>query len=323
MFITILFKITNEYAYFLLYFIPDLKFARLFSTRNGFGPAPIPPSLNTIDRTNQEMLHYHELHTRLSNMTGAVEAAIRMIAPLISIVSLKHTSLASKGNISCVWQRSKLASILPNLPSLCKYIILHRGTATGLRRRNDNIKSTKCKRYDIQRLLILLKSTCSPWTEIDISYENLNAWPEDGDLADVNDVTTINDTMEVTTESQQSNQEDSFLSVPANLELDADGDDTGPAPLQNDVVPDETYEGVINVGDTMTTGGANAMLTEVEISRVVNALRSGTAGTDINMTANEAGTHVTMQQSHVLPTEGFVNMSNTRFAWSMAFPSVY
>ena len=30
-----------------------------------------------------------------------------------------------------------------------------------------------------------------------------------------------------------------------------------------------------------------------------------------------------MQQSQVLPTEGFISMSNTRFAWSMAFPSVY
>ena len=95
-----------------------------------------------------------------------------------------------------------------------------------------------------------------------------------------------------------------FLSLPANLELDDDGDDTGPAPLQNDVIADETYEGVINVGDTMITGGANAMLAEVEISRVVNDLRSRTAGTDLNLTANEAGTHVTCNNATIT---GFAN----------------
>ena len=106
------------------------------------------------------------------------------------------------------------------------------------------------------------------------------------------------------------------------MELDAEGDDTSPAPLKNDVIPDETYEGVLNVGDTTITVGANVMLAELEITRVVNELRSIT-GNDINMTKHESGTHVTIQQLHVLQTEGFVNMTTTRFAWFMAFPSVY
>ena len=86
-------------------------------------------------------------------MTGVVKTAICMIAPLLSIVSLKHTSLASTGNFSCVWQHSKLVSILPNLLSGYKYIILHRETPSGQGRRNDNIKSTKRKCNDIECLL--------------------------------------------------------------------------------------------------------------------------------------------------------------------------
>ena len=128
--------------------------------------------------------------------------------------------------------------------------------------------------------------------------------------------------IEVATETLGPNDDHSFLSLPDNLELDADGDDTGPAPLQNEVIADETYEGVVNVGNTTITGGANAMLAELKITHVVNELRSST-GNNINMTSNAAGTHVTMQRSHVLQTEGFVNMTTTRFAWSMAFPSVY
>ena len=38
---------------------------------------------------------------------------------------------------------------------------------------------------------------------------------------------------------------------------DFGGGNTGPAPLQNDVIPDETVEGVVNVVDQTETGGGN------------------------------------------------------------------
>jgi hypothetical protein len=38
---------------------------------------------------------------------------------------------------------------------------------------------------------------------------------------------------------------------------DFGGGNTGPAPLQNDVIPDETVEGVVHVVDQTETGGGN------------------------------------------------------------------
>lgn len=54
--------------------------------------------------------------------------------------------------------------------------------------------------------------------------------------------------------------------------MDVDEDVTRQVPLQNNVIPRETYGGVINVGDTTVTGGAHAMLAEVEITHVANVL---------------------------------------------------
>ena len=66
------------------------------------------------------------LFSLLSNLIAAEEAAIRQITPLISIVQLNHGNIGCKGNTSCVWQKSKLNLILPNLPEECKFIIITR-----------------------------------------------------------------------------------------------------------------------------------------------------------------------------------------------------
>ncbi len=78
------------------------------------GPIPIIPQ-----QTNMESDHItkgRELRNLLSNFTAAEEAAIRQIAPTLSIVRLSQGSLASKGDTSCVWHKSRLTVILPNLP---------------------------------------------------------------------------------------------------------------------------------------------------------------------------------------------------------------
>ena len=53
-------------------------------------------------------------------MTCIEEAAIRQITPLISIVKLAYGNIGSKGNTTCMWNESKLSTILPNLPSKCQ-----------------------------------------------------------------------------------------------------------------------------------------------------------------------------------------------------------
>ena len=106
----------------LLNFYTDLQYSRTFATRNGFGPVPNPPVFNK--NQNKNVTIYRELYHLLSTFTGAEEAAIRQISPLISIVRFPHGSLGSKGNTTCVWQQSKLNLILPNLPEECKFVII-------------------------------------------------------------------------------------------------------------------------------------------------------------------------------------------------------
>ena len=75
----------------------DLPLSRTFSHRNQFGS---------------------------SSMLCIVEAAIRQIIPLVSIVKLPHGNIGSKGNATCMWDQSQLCTILPNLPSTCQYFVL-------------------------------------------------------------------------------------------------------------------------------------------------------------------------------------------------------
>jgi hypothetical protein len=68
------------------------------------GPIPIIPP-----QTNMESDHItkaRELRNLLSNFIAVEEAAIRQIAPTLSIVRLSQGSLASKRNTSCVWHKS-------------------------------------------------------------------------------------------------------------------------------------------------------------------------------------------------------------------------
>ena len=103
---------------------------RKLSFRNGFGKViyynekdyidKLPPSI----RDDPNVMLCHELHYLITDITLAEEAAIRQITPLISIVRLTHGNIATKGTTHCVWQQSKLNTVLPNLPSECCYVLI-------------------------------------------------------------------------------------------------------------------------------------------------------------------------------------------------------
>ena len=146
------------------------------------------------------------------------------------------------------------------------------------------MKSTKARKAYIHEVLVLLKATGSEAWDIEILMENLSQWPEDGDILDlVTDLRVI----EVDGEGQPIT--DSSIGPPPDPVSEANGhlvdpaskasvhlvdlvseasehiptnqddSDAGPALLQNDIIPDETFEGIANVFDnsSVNTGQAN------------------------------------------------------------------
>ena len=81
-------------------------------------------------------------------MTCIEEAAIRQITPLISIVKLAYGNIGSKGNTTCMWNESKLSTILPNLPSKCQYFVLSYKSKINS---DIKLKSTEFNRKKIQK----------------------------------------------------------------------------------------------------------------------------------------------------------------------------
>ena len=84
-----------------------------------------------------------ELKRILSSMTSIEETATRQITLLISIVKLAFGNIGSKGNITCMWNDSKLSNILLNLPNKCQYFVL----SYNLKKESKiTLKSTKIDR---------------------------------------------------------------------------------------------------------------------------------------------------------------------------------
>ena len=73
-------------------------------------------------------------------MSCIEEAAIRRITPLVSRVKLARGNIGLKGNTTCMWNHSKLCTILPNLPSTCQYFVL---SYEAKKETNITLKSTK------------------------------------------------------------------------------------------------------------------------------------------------------------------------------------
>ena len=258
----------------------------------------------------------------LTDITAAEEAAIRQICPLICIKSLRGGNIAAKGNTHCVWQQCNLVTILPNLPGEIKYIIIRRSrNATTSDERT--IRSTRFEREKILALLMLLKATCKPWTDIEINETQVNAWPVQGDLVELgNEVQTII----IEDEEQEAVNVDSDFTPSGNnhshVQLDSDVDDYGPAPLQNDYIADETFEGTINMGDGNIAHGATAEMAVQTIENVVNRMR-GNQVTVAQQTETEQGRSVVLQHTDVFTNDGFVDINKTQFVWARAFPSCY
>jgi hypothetical protein len=116
------------------------------------GPIPIIPLHMNVE--SDHITAACELRNLLSTLTAAEEAAIRQIAPTLSIVHLSQGSMASKSNTSCVWQKSRLTRILPNLPAECKFIVVKRISNNNS---HTSIMSTTFWRENIARALYLLQ----------------------------------------------------------------------------------------------------------------------------------------------------------------------
>jgi hypothetical protein len=219
------------------------------------GPIPIIPQ-----QTNMESYHItkaRELRNLLSNFTAAEEAAIHQIAPTLSIVRLSQGSLASKGNTSCVWHKSRLTMILPNLLAECKFIVVKRISNNNS---HTSIKSMKFWQENIQRALYLLKNTGLDEWSIEI---NLAAWPEEGNLLDMDLDINVTEADEKGHEVLAEEQAPAaMLNNTSFVHTNNEGNDAGPAPLQNLEIPEETFEGVLNVHDRSNVTIGQASLVE-------------------------------------------------------------
>jgi hypothetical protein len=258
------------------------------------------------------------------------EAALRQISPLIHILRLSSGNIGAKGNTSCVWQHSKLAHILPNLPKDCSYIVLKRGAAAA-----NTLRATKFRRDKIQKMLTLLKDTGhEAWSHITISHDNLNQWPEAGDLCDIVTNVVVEEVDDESDILGETNDAGAGIGAESNIGtlIDRDGDDIGPAPLQNDVIQSETYEGVLPLNARTESAAGNANILAAEVVNVVQSIRGDGAGANPNANANPNlpqaqfnanQTTATFQHNDVLPIDGFADMNTTRYAWARAFPSLF
>ena len=126
-------------------------------------------------------------------MSCIEEAAIRQITLLVSVVKLAHGNIGSKGNTTCMCNHSKLCTVLPTLPSTCQYFVL----SYEAKKSKIILKSTKFERIKIQRCLELLSGTVKgvgkekESFKIKIVLENLEKWPESGDIRDLDEVVII------------------------------------------------------------------------------------------------------------------------------------
>ena len=130
----------------------DLSLSKTFSHRNQFGPS-FTYQINATDRNISIAI---ELKHILSSISCIEEATIRNITPLVSIVKLAHGNISLKGNTICMWNHSKLCTILLNLPSTCQYFIL---SYEAKKKSKVNLKSAKFERIKIQRCLELFSCT--------------------------------------------------------------------------------------------------------------------------------------------------------------------
>ena len=189
------------------------------------------------------------------------------------------------------------------------------------------LKSTKFERKKIQRCLELLSCTVEGvWKEkesfkINISQENLEKWPESGDIRNLDEVVTIPIAEEIV-QSEKSDLEDiektnSIFQTKKDdngatlrnkaYNLYTDGKDAGPSPLQNKDFPEETFEAAIVSSNTKSSNIHDAVIAQKKLEDMLSQ--------------NETTAH--FKQDNVIPLTDYVDMNKTTFAWARAFPTVF
>jgi len=121
-------------------------------------------------------------------------------------------------------------------------------------------------------------------TSSSISYEHLQAWDEDGDLANTLSLTQNNIIIEtddngdeVTADIyEQQRQGQPMQHHSQDVEVLNDGGNTGPAELQNSEVEDETYEGVVHFGETSNVALENAIHAAAAVNTAVDEIINAT-----------------------------------------------
>jgi hypothetical protein len=303
--------------------------SRKFSGRNGFGPASvvppgIPVGFDLMLPVTENNTFEREIEIRyvLSQLTAAEESAIRMVAPLASIVRLKHGNIGRAGTVACVWQDTKpLLTVLPSLPMECKTLVIRYAKKDG------KLSSFRCRRHWIARALRLLKMTgAQPWSDIVIDDNRLEQWPVDGNL--------MNLVHKVDVEEEDD----------PTLILSKREDDTslGPAPGQNHEYREEEFIGLV-MNNELVDGVANAEMANQQLAdiacpfeppstldfdpgNVQPSLEDDTSVPEVTIlpevTASKSGKSASVPGTVLLPKGEFVNMKTTPWAWAMSFPTL-
>ena len=103
------------------------------------------------------------------------------------------------------------------------------------------------------------------------------------------------------------------------------GNGAGPAPLQNSVIPEETFEGILSANDrsNVATGQAHLLDSAVQeaLERIKNQDQVFDQGPPV---LSRDRTTATFNQPQVFNYDGgFVDMNKTPHAWALAFPTLF
>ena len=181
-------------------------------------------------------------------------------------------------------------------------------------------------RSNISRALYLLKETHLPcWENITISTHHLEAWAEEGSLLHHpnNDHTT----------NSEADTNNPTVMDSMSLGLNHDGDDTGPAILQNGEAPEELMEGIIPLNNDSSFGAVAAVDAGQQLLNAVETIRQNLHGAPSHSNGSntdgravrfsEDGAQVFLQQDDVVEHHEYVNMCRDAFAWHLLFPTVF
>jgi hypothetical protein len=107
--------------------IPQLHLAHTLSRRNGFGHAHEPAFSSPFIVRSPHPLPAQDVNSQLIPLLQSYslteEWSIRQIISFMSVVRLQN-NIGSHGNTSCVWNNSKLALLLPNIPVEMSFIVV-------------------------------------------------------------------------------------------------------------------------------------------------------------------------------------------------------